>query len=42
MKQKIITLIIVMLIAGLMSLVVIGSNNKEKQLAQEKLEALKK
>lgn len=41
MKQKIITLIIVMLIAGLMSLVVIGSNNKEKQLAQEKLEALK-
>lgn len=41
MKQKIITLVIVAFIAGLMSLVVIGSNNKEKQLAGEKLEALK-
>jgi len=41
MKQKIITLIIVVLIAGLMSLVVIGSNNKEKQAAEQKLEALK-
>lgn len=41
MKQKIITLVTVILIAGLMSLVVIGSNNKEKQVADQKLEALK-
>lgn len=41
MKQKIITLLVVVLIAGLMSLVVIGSNNKEKQVSVEKIEALK-
>lgn len=41
MKQKIITLLLVVLIAGLMSLVVIGSNNQEKQAAVEKIETLK-
>lgn len=41
MKQKIITFVVVVLIAGLMSLVVIGSNNKEKQVAVEKIETLK-
>lgn len=41
MKQKIITLVAVVLIAGLLSLVVIGSNNKEKQQAEQKLEELK-
>lgn len=41
MKQKIITLLIIILIAGLMSLVVIVSNNKEKQVAEQKIEALK-
>ncbi len=41
MKQKIITLFLVVLIAGLMSLVVIGSNNKEKQAAANKVAALK-
>jgi len=41
MKQKIITLLIVVLIAGLLSLVVIVSNNKEKQVAEQKIEALK-
>ncbi len=40
MKQKIITLVIVVLIAGLMSIVVVGSNNKEKQVTVEKIEAL--
>lgn len=40
MKQKIVTLLVVVLIAGLMSLVVIGSNNKEKQVAVEKIESL--
>lgn len=40
MKQKIITLFVVVLIAGLMSLVVVGSNNKEKKAAVEKIEAL--
>lgn len=41
MKQKIITLIVVVLIAGLLSLVVIGSNNKEKKIAEQKIEDLK-
>lgn len=41
MKQKIITLIVVVLIAGLLSLVVIGSNNKEKKVAEQKIEDLK-
>lgn len=41
MKEKITTLIVVVLIAGLMSLVVIGSNNKEQQVNDQKLEALK-
>ncbi len=41
MKQKIITLLIIVLIAGLLSLVVILSNNKEKQLAEQKIEELK-
>ena len=40
MKQKIVTLLVVVLITGLMSLVVIGSNNKEKQVAVEKIESL--
>lgn len=41
MKQKIITLVAVVLIAGLLSLVVIGSNNKEKKVAEQKIEELK-
>lgn len=41
MQQKIITLLVVTLIAGLLSLVVIVSNNKEKQVAEQKIEALK-
>ncbi|AKM81307.1 MAG: hypothetical protein UT13_C0001G0346 [Candidatus Pacebacteria bacterium GW2011_GWF2_38_9] len=41
MKQKVITLLVVILIAGLLSLVVIVSNNKEKQLAEQKIEELK-
>ncbi len=41
MKQKIITLLVVVLIAGLLSLVVIVSNNKEKQVAEQKIEDLK-
>jgi len=40
MQQKIITLLVVTLIAGLLSLVVIVSNNKEKQIAEQKIEAL--
>ncbi len=41
MKQKITTLLIVILIAGLMSLVVVGSNKKEQQANDQKLEAIK-
>jgi len=41
MKQKIITLLVVVLIAGLLSLVIVVSNNKEKQVAEQKIEALK-
>lgn len=41
MKQKIITLLVMVLIAGLLSLVVIVSNNKEKQVAEQKIEELK-
>jgi glutaredoxin len=40
-KQKAITLVTIVLIALLMSLVVVGSNNKEKKVAMEKIEALK-
>lgn len=41
MKQKIITLLVVVFIAGLLSLVIIISNNKEKQSADQKIEDLK-
>lgn len=41
MKQKLLTLVIVVFIAGLMSLVVISSNNKDKQVAEQKIESLK-
>lgn len=41
MKQKIITLLVVVFIAGLLSLVVVGSNNKEKKVAEQKFEELK-
>jgi glutaredoxin len=41
MKQKIITLFVIVLIAGLLSLVVIVSNNKEKQAAEQKITDLK-
>lgn len=41
MKQKIVTLLIVVFIAGLLSLVVVGSNNKEKKVAEQKIEELK-
>jgi len=40
MKQKVFTLLLVVLIAGLMSLVVIGSQNKEKQTAADKMAQL--
>ena len=41
MKQKIITLLVIVVIAGLLSLIVVGSNNKEKQMAEQKIEDLK-
>lgn len=41
MKQKVVTLLLVVLIAGLMSLVVIGSNKKEQQNAEQKVAEIK-
>jgi glutaredoxin len=41
MKQKMVTLLMVILIAGLMSAVVIGSNNKEKQTSEDKIAELR-
>lgn len=41
MKQKIITLLVIVFIAGLLSLIVIGSNNKDQKVAEQKIEELK-
>ena len=40
MQKQITTLLLVMMIAGLMALVVMGSQKKERQLTQEKLSTL--
>jgi glutaredoxin len=41
MKQKVVTLLLVVLIAGLMSMVVIGSQKKEQEAAEQKVAEIK-